>query len=52
MGGGIAVLISQRDRLKSTFGGKDTSPDRDAYPHTDPQEARVPDKSTGTQASG
>jgi hypothetical protein len=52
MGGGIAVLISQRDRLKSTFGGKDTRPDRDAYQHTDSQEARVPDKSTGTQASG
>jgi hypothetical protein len=52
VGGGIAVLISQRDRLKSTFGNNgasDTGPDPDAYPH--PDGAPVPGQSTGTGAS-
>ena len=49
VGGGIAVLISQRDRLKSTFGdngASKTGPDPDAYRQTD---SRVPGRSTGTE---
>jgi ferric-dicitrate binding protein FerR (iron transport regulator) len=54
VGGGIAVLISQRDRLKSTFEDKEaseTGPEPDAYRHTVPHEAPVPDHSTGTEPS-
>lgn len=54
VGGGIAVLISQRDRLKSAFGdngASDTDSDHDAYRHTDSNEARAPGRSTGTGAS-
>jgi ferric-dicitrate binding protein FerR (iron transport regulator) len=54
LGGGVAVLISQRERIKSVFGDDgagDTGPGPDAYQHSDGNEARVPDKSTGTGAS-
>jgi hypothetical protein len=54
VGGGIAVLISQRDRLKAAFGdngASDTRTDPDAYRDTDGSAARVPDQSTGTGAS-
>ena len=54
VGGGVAVLISQRERIKSTFGddgASDTGAGPDAYQHTDGNEARVPDQSTGTGAS-
>jgi ferric-dicitrate binding protein FerR (iron transport regulator) len=53
VGVGIAVLISQRDRLKSAFGdngASHTGTDPDAYRHTDSNEARVPSRSTGTGA--
>jgi len=54
VGGGVAVLISQRERIKSAFGddgADDTGAGPDAYQHTDGNEARVPDQSTGTGAS-
>jgi hypothetical protein len=54
VGGGVAVLISQRERIKSAFGDDgagDTGAGPDAYQHTDGNEARVPDQSTGTGAS-
>ena len=54
VGGGIAVLISQQDRLKSTFGDNDasaTGPQTDAYRHTDPHKSGVPDHSTDTHAA-
>jgi hypothetical protein len=53
VGGGVAVLISQRERIKSAFGddgASDTGAGPDAYQHTDGNEARVPDQS-GTGAS-
>ena len=53
VGGGVAVLISQRERIKSAFGddgASDTGAGPDAYQHTDGNEARVPDQSTGTGA--
>jgi len=51
VGGGVAVLISQRERIKSAFGDDgDTGAGPDAYQHTDGNEARVPDQSTGTGA--
>ena len=40
MAGGIAVLISQRGRLKSTFGGDDAS--QPGPENADSNEARVP----------
>ena len=52
VGGGIAALITQRDRLKSTFGANgasETGPDLDGYPH--PDGAPVPGQSTGTTPS-
>jgi hypothetical protein len=54
VGGGVAVLISQRERIKSAFGDDgagDTGAGPDAYQHTDGNDARVPDQSTGTGAS-
>jgi hypothetical protein len=54
VGGGVAVLISQRERIKSAFGDDgagDTGAGPDAYQHTDGNEARVPDQSTGAGAS-
>ena len=56
IGGGIALLISQQDRLKSTLGDNETSatgPQTDAYPYPpDSQAPGMPDQSAGTQASG
>jgi hypothetical protein len=52
VGGGIAVLISQRDRLKSSFGengASETGSGPDAYPH--PDGAPVPGQSTGAKPS-
>ena len=52
--GGIAVLITQKERVKSTFGGDDASqprPETEAYRHTDSDEARVPDQPTATKPS-
>jgi len=54
VGGGVAVLISQRERIKSALGDDDagdTGAGPDAYQQTDGNEARVPDQSTGTGAS-
>ena len=54
VGGGVAVLISQRERIKSAFGddgASDAGSGPDAYQTTDGNEARVPDQSTGTGAS-
>ena len=54
VGGGVAALISQRERIKSAFGddgASDTGAGPDIYQHTDGNEARVPDQSTGTGAS-
>jgi hypothetical protein len=54
VGGGVAVVISERERIKSAFGADgagDTGAGPDAYQHTDGNEARVPDQSTGTGAS-
>jgi len=54
VGAGVAVLISQRERIKSAFGdggASDAGPGPDAYQHTDGNEVRVPDQSTGTGAS-
>jgi ferric-dicitrate binding protein FerR (iron transport regulator) len=52
VGGGVAVLISQRDRLKSSFGengASETGSGPDAYPH--PDGAPVPGQSTGAMPS-
>ena len=54
MAGGIAVLISQKDRLKSTFGGDDASqpgPETEAFRHADENGGRVPDQPTATKPS-
>ena len=54
IGGGIALVISQQDRLKSTFSGTDASdsgPETDVYRHTESHEARVPDQPTATRPS-
>jgi ferric-dicitrate binding protein FerR (iron transport regulator) len=52
VGGGIAVLISQKDWLKSTFGdngASETGSGPDAYPH--PDGAPVPGQPTGAMPS-
>jgi ferric-dicitrate binding protein FerR (iron transport regulator) len=54
MAGGIALLISQKDSLKSKFGGDDASqpgPETEAFRHADSNEARVPDQPTATKPS-
>jgi ferric-dicitrate binding protein FerR (iron transport regulator) len=54
MAGGIAVLISQKDRLKSIFGGDDASqpgPETEAFRRAGSNETRVPDQPTATKPS-
>jgi hypothetical protein len=54
LAGGIALVISQRDRLKSILAendGHDTGPKTDAPPHTDSSQERAPERPTPTEPS-
>jgi hypothetical protein len=52
--GGVALVITQRERLKSTLAGSgagETAPDVDASPEAAAPGAPVPDQSAGAEAS-
>jgi preprotein translocase subunit SecD len=54
LAGGIALVITQRDRLKSMLGdndGNDAGPETDAHRHTDSSQERVPERPTPTEPS-